>query len=260
MPARIYPAPGSCIFCLVQLPGRATDEHIIPFALSGIGEIIIKDGACESCQRQFNTAFENPALQADFLVPRVMLDLKRRRRSKGPKSLPPIARSQPLDVSADQFTEYLSPEDYPPLFNMTLPSPAGRLVGIERTGELNEFQIIAVKTGKPKHVTLNSDILTRHPMEHTATSTTLAKIAYCFAVAELGLDGFDGAEIRDLLMGRRDDTYNFVGSILKAEHVCRQYLHSLQVKRRDNWITVVVVLFASFGAPAFEVVVGPNKK
>jgi hypothetical protein len=91
---------------------------------------------------------------------------------------------------------------------------------------------------------------------------TIAKIGYCFAVAELSLDGFQGDKIRDLLAGRRDDVYNFVGGVSVPETLTNRHLHGLYLRRRGDWWTVLVHLFASCSADQskpsapYEVVVG----
>jgi hypothetical protein len=86
----------------------------------------------------------------------------------------------------------------------------------------------------------------------------IAKIAYCYAMAEN--KSFDETQIRDLLLGKRSDVYNFVGSVEKAEHLSSRHLHALYFRRRGEWLTVLVHLFASCSteekAFPYEVVVG----
>jgi hypothetical protein len=94
---------------------------------------------------------------------------------------------------------------------------------------------------------------------NTEFSLTLAKIAYTYAVAERGLNGFDGDEIRALLRGERDDVYNFVGGLSRPEHFANRHLHALYIRERGDVLTVVVHLFASCKMMPYEVVVGKIK-
>ena len=55
----------------------------------------------------------------------------------------------------------------------------------------------------------------------------LAKIGYCYAVAEKGFEAFDGDDIRTLLAGKRDDVYNFIGNVAEPEKLANHHLHGL---------------------------------
>lgn len=73
----------------------------------------------------------------------------------------------------------------------------------------------------------------------------LAKIAYCYTMAEYGETYFDAKDIRDLLLGNRHDVYNFVGNTETPERLATRELHGLYFRRRGEWLTVLVHLFAS---------------
>lgn|GEM_PF-6369975 len=84
----------------------------------------------------------------------------------------------------------------------------------------------------------------------------LAKIAYCFAAAIVGIEAFDGAPIRALLAGERMDMATFVGGYHGGESLPQDSLHILHLRERLGVLYVIVHLFASRGARPFEVVVG----
>ena len=235
-----------------------TEEHIIPYALSGMGEMTIDDGSCTTCNKFANERFENFAFKADFNTARILLDLKRRNRgkkSRKPLRLPPVATGDLVD-SLDEvaFDTELSRDEYPNLITLTMFPPAGKLLGVQRTGDLTSVQLMAFNLGPKQHAVQN--VTTNKLRDHTAFSLTIAKMAYSFAVAECGLNGFDGDEIRALLKCQRDDVYNFVGGILKSQHFTKRYLHNLYIRDRDGLLTVIVHLFASCGMMPYEVVVG----
>jgi hypothetical protein len=214
--------------------------------------MVIQHAVCEKCRSYTNQTFENPALQTSFLVPRLQLELRRRKKSKK-KALPPMAAGNRVMGGGEElFVMEREVAQYPPIFEMVFPEVAGKLAGIDRGGGLNNFRIAIANIGIRPGATGGT---TRHPHDHTAFSKTLAKIAYCFACAEeKSLNGFD--EIRELICGKRDDVYNFVGCSLQKEQLTNRYLHGLYLRTRGDKQTVLVHLFASCGMQPYEVVVG----
>ena len=115
-----------------------------------------------------------------------------------------------------------------------------------------------------KRDTLN-DVTTRQPFANGPFAKMVAKIGYCYAVAKLGFDAFDGDAIRELLAGKHDDVYNFVGNVEKPEALSIRRIHALYLREQDGWLTVLVHLFASCNAKEsepsipYEVAVGRKK-
>ncbi len=256
--ARKYPSFGKCIFC--GATDDLTDEHIVPEAISGLGEILIQNGSCRKCNNFANEAYEQAAMKADFLPVRHMLQLRRKRRGKKtqPRKMPPVSYTAEVDaVGGDGFDVDLPPENYPPIFQFIVHEPAGILAGIDRSGAIssNRWGLLhlGLKSAPPGRV------VTRLPMSIGATERVVAKMAYFYAVAERGLDNFDCAGLLDVLSGRRDDILNFVGSILVPEKLPMLRLHKFYFRKRGELTTVLVHLFASFGGPIHEVVIGKEK-
>jgi hypothetical protein len=184
-----------------------------------------------------------------------MLEL--RRRSKSEKKFPPVALGNHVDTGGPElFTTEVEASMYPPQISFIVMPAAGLLAGIERTGALTGFRIgtyiIPRKMGGKDF----SAVTARELHDHTAFSLSLAKSAYFYAVAELGIDGFDGSDIRDILMRRRDDTYNYVGGVSQPEALSHRHLHGLYLRKRGDLITVLVHVFASCKMSPYEIVVG----
>jgi hypothetical protein len=136
-------------------------------------------------------------------VARRLLELKRRK--KKPLIMPPVWRGNVAGMTSVDGLErlQLEPGQYPPVFSMVIFQPAGKLLGIDRNvvreGQIRVwFRNIAKSNQQPI-----GDVTVRHVFDHAAFARMLAKIAYCYAIAELGLDGFNGEEIRQLLCGDR---------------------------------------------------------
>lgn len=262
MPPHVYKPLGCCMYCLRSAAELAEAgerelslEHIIPFALNG--RLELPEAVCEPCQ-SITGKPEQRALDADLLVPRLLLDLKRRRaKRKAPKRLPFVAFGNHLDnLDADDFAIELTAEQYPPTFVLLSLRMAGLLSGdVDLDGSLRGPRFIICHLGIPT-ARPTETITTRENRDHSAFAYLLAKIAYAYAVAEAGLGAFDGGPIRELLAGARPDIFNFVGGPAADEPGTRAHLHRLAIRRRGEWLTVVVHLFASTGVPNYEVVVG----
>ncbi|WP_458137110.1 hypothetical protein [Methylomonas sp. YC3] len=105
----------------------------------------------------------------------------------------------------------------------------------------------------------STGVTLRTPFNHTAFSLTLAKIGYCYAIAERGYDSFESTEIRDLLLGYRDDVYNFVGSYGISEKPKINQLHWLSLVKIGKYLVARVHLFASCGITPYQVVLGESR-
>ncbi|RYY76987.1 MAG: HNH endonuclease [Gammaproteobacteria bacterium] len=249
-----YPSSGICIYCLKEFsPEELTKEHIIPSALNGT--LILLKAACDPCRDHTNKGFENAALQADFLVPRLLLELKRNHK-KVIKKLP-LADAETFD--GERLLQIqLELSQYPPIVHFFVFPPPGILTKVERSGSLEALQFSIVcfpNVAQYKY----QNVEVRHKTDFTAFALTLAKIGYCFAVAELGLSGFEGDGIRDLINNKRSDTFNFVGGPLTKSRAPDNQLHVLLLQQRGDYCTVIIHLFASFTAQTYEVVVGKGQ-
>lgn len=262
MAGKSYPPPGRCIYCLrgehdaaIDEKGVRTDEHIIPYALNG--SLVIKDAVCSVCQKVTGRP-EQEALNSDLLVPRLLLELKRRRaKKKRQKSLPPVALGN-LTYSDDlsAFSIELSAAQYPPIIQLLVVPPPGFLTGkLRPDGDLDGFQMVFCNLGI-KSALPHTSVTTRSCHNFTAFFYLVTKIAYSYAIAELGFSSFDGHAIRELLLGKRVDMFNFVGGPYIQEGGSKSSLHRLSIRRRGDWVTVIVHLFSSTGVPPYEVVVG----
>jgi hypothetical protein len=203
----------------------------------------------------------------DLLVPRRLLELKKS-RNRGKKSenksgiLPPVALGVTQPGPDVEFDVQLDAKEYPNIFHLMIYPAPGLLAGIDRGGDLSQIQLQYFNLGHEKGRATN--VMTREPRINGPFAKMLAKVAYCYAVAERGFDAFDGTQIRDLLAGRRGDVYNFVGNIDQPEPLANRHLHGLYFRNRVDWLTVLIHLFASCNADAnkpvipYEVVVGKS--
>lgn len=256
MQAKAYPSLGECIFCGCK--SDLTREHIVPEALTGIGQIYIENGSCKSCNAYANTQYERPSFDADFLPIRHVLGLRRKRRGKKqkPRRMPLVSYTASADdAGSEGFDEELPPEHYPSVCSFVVHPPAGILSGLDRSGPFNSLKLMFMELGL-KNRSEPYSVTSREPRLIGGPEMVVAKMAYCWAVAEKGLEALDTSDLRNLLRGDRTDVFNFVGSPLVPESLPMLRLHKFYFRQRGELTTVLVHLFASFGGPVYEVVIG----
>lgn len=231
-----------------------TKEHIIPDKLGGT--LRFERAVCRRCAEHGNKTFEQPALAADFLVPRLLLEIKKRSTRK----LPQVAEGDwVMGDIPEELLKYVSLDLYPKILIFRGMPPPGLLVGIDRGDGISAIQIVVTNIAIhfPESKQNHSELTTIQAMTSTAFEVSLAKAAYFYAVAHRGINTFDGDGIRALLKGERSDSSNFVGSPLEKEPDRANDLHRLSLRtRHGSFLTVIVHLFASYGVRPYEVVVG----
>ena len=236
-----------CMYCLGAGVPR-TEEHLIPRALGG--RLTLRDAVCEPCRR-LTGRFEQATLDREFVVPKTLLALKRRRaRGKGPARLPPVvARGDDAPSTA------LSPATFPRGFSLPSFEPAGLLSGVEHgsVAPCVDFVECVLNLGTP---TRHAVAATTPLVEPHAYAKSIAKWAYTLAVADRGLDCCDTQAMRELMSGRRDDVFAFVGTASPRVPASRQWLHDVSLRENGPWLTVTLALFASAGMAPYEVVIG----
>lgn len=258
-----YPSDGRCIYCLGDLSVLPrTDEHIIPRALNGASVLV--GSACEQHARFSNSEYEDHVLNNELVAIRALLDLKRRNRGKNkrPLKLPLAAINPPPDVleTRSAYVTILAADEFPPLFHITLHSPplllAPHIPSSVKMWSRNLLDVIPAGR-RPGHVAIET-------ITHTGKLHMMfLKIGYCYAVSQLGLDGFDGTRTREMLLGGLHDNapvFDYVGTARDewAGHhkPAAKDLHTLELEREGSHLIAKVRLFAGLGMPTVEVVVG----
>lgn len=143
-------------------------------------------------------------------------------------------------------------DDYPGIYTLIYYGVCGIISNLDKSGGFRQIRTHQILIGEmPKgKFTIQQNMLSG------TFGLMVCKMAYLFAVSELGIDGFDGADMRALLSGERDDMFNFFGDISAPFYKKPTHLHELHVRKRGNYQTVVVHLFSELGAMPYEVVVG----
>jgi len=245
-PARYAPLV-RCMYCLADGVPR-TEEHLLPQSLGG--RLTLRDAVCEPCRR-ITGRYEQATLYRDFLVPKTLLALKRRRaRGKGPSRLPAVT------LAGDDAPSMLAADAFPRRFSLAAFERAGLLIDVDASNTPPHVNFVdcRLNLGTPRRQTTAATAPLSDPH---AYATSIAKWAYALAVAERGLDCCDTQPMRDLLLGRRHDAFAFVGTPSPRAGASREWLHDFALSEDGTWLTVTLALFASAGMVPYEVVIGP---
>ena len=261
---KVYPSVGKCIYC-----GNVDDlamEHIIPYGLGG--RIELPEASCRKCAR-ITSNFEHTCLRTMYGPLRLLYGMPSRRKRSRPSTLPlKIKRTASEEWS---YTE-VEREKYPflvlfPYF--TAPLALAKPPASENRGAATDR--FWIRGASPAYVF--NDLLENLVRElgvhsimpeakaHVAEfCQMLAKIAYSYAVAELGYESFEPYLLPGILKAELSDCDSYIGSLEKDEPPSAS-LHELGLGKsmQSNKIIVRVRLLSKLGTPTYFVVVGMKK-
>jgi hypothetical protein len=228
------------MYCLATGVPR-TEEHLIPQALGG--RLTLRDAVCEPCRR-LTGRLEQLTLDREFVVPRTLLALKRRRaRGQGPNRMPAVAI-----VGADAGTP-LTPDTFPRTFSLPTFERGDDRAAAPRI----DFVDCHLNLGTPTRQARAAPAPLADP---AAYAYAIAKWAYALAVAERGLHCCDTQPMRDLMLGRRDDVFAFVATPSLRASASREWLHDFELREDGPWLVARLALLASAGMTPYDVIIG----
>lgn len=246
-----------CIYCASQV--ELSDEHIVPYSLNGAW--VLEKASCPTC-RDKTSRFERHISREAFLPARAKLGLQTYRPKERPRQFP-LMITKP---DGSTFSVVADSTDHPssmvfPVFR--LPAKLGGVLAdadihmeaqVQITSASNELLDSVLSKHEGTSVT---EIVSYRPV---ALAQLVAKIAYCFAVVELGLEAWEEVYVLRAILGDSTRIGEFVGSPAEYASVGDDRLHVVTVGHSEQDETLAWVrLFASFGAPTYVVVVGRRR-
>ena len=261
---KVYPPVGRCIYC-----GDSHDltlEHVIPYGLGG--KIELPDASCRECAK-ITSNFEHSCLRTMYGPLRLLYDMPSRRKKSRPASLPLKIKT----TASEQWTYIdVAQEKYPflilfPYFTAPLilakpPVPQNRGAATDRfwiRGASPAFVFKDLLENLTRELKVHS-IMPEAKGHVVEFCQMLAKIAYSFAVGELGYESFEPYLIPGILKAELDDCDSYIGSLEKDEPPS-EILHELSIGEsiKTNQILVRVRLLSKLGTPTYFVVVGKKR-
>lgn len=260
----IYPPVGFCIYCGSDTYAHGSsrklgDEHIIPEGLGG--RLILKEASCKSCEKITSQA-ELEWLRGSFYAARVHKGLGKKKRR--------TLQTLPLKIltNGKVVIKDVPLKEYPSMVVTLLFDTPEILLGLNPVNKVLSGGV-AVGTFPPFGELLKDYLaqgsVTIEPPRKSATSThlgrMLAKIAHAYAVAELGIKGFNSV-LQPIILGNdiRHLAYYVGGSREISPPLSSHYSISLLNSRSATSMPVYEVeirlLSDIQGMPTYRVIVG----
>ena len=259
-PARTYPPVGRCIYCGSTV--ALSDEHVVPLGLGG--RFVLPDASCSDCSEK-TSKFERTCQRTMYGPLRLLYGLPTRRKKGRPQTLRLKVKHAP-----DKDWEYLPvpQERYPFLITFPYLGMPGILTGLPKTAAAaavtKRLWIRGASPSHDFHALLEKlvaelgvhSIMPVAKADVEAFCRLLAKIAYSFAVAELGGHPFESPLIGYASGGDLSHCLHYIGS-REAEEPPTETLHDLAVLNGPPSAPLVVRirLLSRLGTPTYYAVV-----
>lgn len=242
-----------CIYC--RSTNNLGDEHVVPFSLGG--RSILPAASCASCGA-VTSAFEGRCASINYGSFRIRENVQTRNPKKRPKEIGMISSEDGVK------TLHMVPKEGAlstlPLFGFKLPGFL-QIPQKKETGWVGaQFEVKVAGPRRPEiwkaHSAKNFSV--NQVFDVDSHARLLAKIAHCVAVANLGIDNFEPWLV-PYIMGEDKCLSYLVGGV-ESDEVPNKVLHNIKY---DVWpmenqyiIIVKIRLFAQYGGPVSQVVVG----
>nr|WP_242154360.1 HNH endonuclease [Sphingomonas sp. BAUL-RG-20F-R05-02] len=264
---RVIVSPGLCIYCVRVLPpDELTDEHVIPYAL-GHNTLVFHKSSCKTCAAIIQR-YEQEVLKKQLGTFRLQVDAPSRTKAKDrPTSVElPFAEVDDQGVFLrDLGTRSFRLGDAPLALSLwQLPEPRlfsddaddggdnGRPWSyVEMPAASRIIDEVRDETGA-RHVAMKIGEVNRSHFLRF-----LAKTAHAFAVAELGIDGFNPC-LTDIILDREDEMSDYVGGTFPSTDgpIPPEITTILAIGGVGDLVAVRIQFYHVLGSPAYAVVVG----
>ena len=256
-----YPPVRQCIYCRTTAlsPGlsRFTDEHIIPLALGG--NLLLREASCTCCMKIINQQIESLILLKEWGYFRIKRNFPTRNKNNRKEARETLVTLRQFDGLPMQIgvLDYSCPV---PLYKF---KEARIFSGVHRNDGVHwSMDILTTHEDEmemqSKFPNWNREhIIIPRPYEF---ARLLAKIAYSYAAAEYGIEGFTPF-ITDIILGYSVDYFHLIGGSWYPQPAIPHGDHITDIRitfktERLALLWVEVRLFSEVSTPAYHVVVG----
>lgn len=242
---------GRCIYCRAATPplGR---EHMIAAGLNG--PWTLQEASCRRCA-DITLAFEGHVLGPVLRAARA--GLKMHMTKPRPTTLPLV-----IDKGSGAWTSVDVPVGRYPAVAMFLeyPPPA-YLDGRAYSSGVSVCGQRTVQVAGPPAEEVARELGAKRVQWTTSFlgqsfERLIAKIAYTFLVADVGLDGIEAAYVLPAILGEVDDIGRWVGCDGMEYITDARFLHGVMIQVVDRDVIARVRLFVNSRTPEYVVVVG----
>lgn len=239
----VTPVIGRCVYCRSQQP-PLTLEHIIPDGLDGVEAIA--EATCEACRLEIGR-FETRAINSLTWLLRVALNI----RGMGDKHKGAI-RHKVLDDNTERPTVAVSTLDQLPITGLLPAFKQARILrGVSLDQVTEDFELVLVGD-----LTRRAEKIHYFDLDIRSYARMLCKIAHCYTVKHIGLDGFTPM-LNSVIVNDARNWADFVGTDAQPFPKDLDKLHTLELQANENGLVMVrIQLFSSIGAPLYHVLTG----
>lgn len=262
---KVFSGYGRCIYC--GATHDLKDEHIVPLSLGGTA--IIEKASCGDCERI--TSYLDGYLARDiFNEYRSHVGIRSRRPKQRPKSL----FASFLKPDGSEVVEEFSPKDQPYVLLMPIWNVPGIALGKPPTADFDVTQghlYIFTSDDVQRRIAADDMKLGVWPyINYPTFARAIARIAFCQAVAQFGLDGFNHLNLPDLILGTYPYIPHYVGVTrdIPPPPDDRQVTHKIELQiynagTRRYWLASLRLFahsgYKENGMPIYRTIVGaPN--
>ena len=245
---------GECMYCGAK--GKLSDEHIIPYAL--LGTLVLPQSSCEACAT-VTSGIEKKVLRGFMFDARVVGNFPSRRKRDRPSTL----KAELLSADDTVVEKEVGVSESPAFLILPTFAPAAILNGQPPVRGVNIVGQETLHFGKDvgefmrEHGAKGIQFIST--IEAMELAQLLAKIAYGYVVATMGLFPRDETPLLRLIRGEADDGGSWIGSSdykLRIEE--KRPRHALGIVPIQNaqgskGFVVRVKLFADSGCTGYEV-------
>ncbi len=243
-----------CVYCGSK--DDLTDEHVVPFALGG--RYILSKSSCTKCAA-ITSKIERSVLRGFMLEARTVGNFPTRNEKSRPKTLPLEIKKNGVFTSIE-----LLPQDHPGILTLPIFKSAGFRDNVNEVEGLVIAGNESIGFGKDINEigkSLNAEeIRLTQDLDVWSYARMLSKIAYCSAVASLGILPIEKVPIIPFILKQSDDGSKWFGSGVFRLNVEEQKPNfalgtvMTVVPGYSNPVIVIQLkLFADVGATGYEV-------
>lgn len=256
-----YASVGECIYCGTSIYSKKPDlrsrplgaEHIIAEGLGG--KLELPEASCQSCEDITGRLVEGDVLLRTLKSLRLHLQIRGKRKSSRPSTLPLTVQKNGVDEIVQ-----MPVEDYPVIFNMPVYGPPGIFSGGQGGNQMTSgFSMVVLNYDqaalKRKYgiASFSSPVWDTHMLFRM-----LGKIGHSFAVAEVGLRNFKPL-LQEMIVSGDVSVFNHIGGDPDTA-LPSTALHELRIgyqrANRKDYLVASIRLFARQSGPTYYVVVG----
>lgn len=252
------PPIGYCIYCGASDPeANLQDEHAIPYGMGG-HYTVLRKASCERCAK-ITCSIEQYCLRRLFLNARVHLNMPTRRPKERPRALPVY-----IIDAGEKKPRYLPIEEHPLVIKLPVLDAPPILRGMEGSEWVLlkhpfVWEYVGFRENPQQKMDALGECFVDTELAPTHLCLLLAKIAHCCAVGSIGFGRFE-AFLPELIITESNSVCDYVGGCEKPLFPDRNASVDVMVRNEPEFIIVQICLFASLGAPYYQVVVGRGKQ